>query len=214
VQSVKLQWATPEIDKQILYIARVSNPKNQSSGQTSLLQYLMSHGHVSPFEMANVCFEINTTRDIGRQILRHRSFCFQEFSQRYAATDELGAADLRECRLKDIKNRQNSIPCLDEATVEEWNAIQRNIMKYCGAAYKAALDAGIAKEQARALLPEGLTMSRLYMNGTLRSWIHYLNQRLDPTTQKEHREVAQMVLAELRKVAPITMNAFFPKEST
>lgn len=211
---VKLQWATPEIDQQILYIARVSNPKNQSSGRTNLLAYLMDHGHVSPFEMANVCLEIETTRDIGRQILRHRSFSFQEFSQRYAVVDDLGEAQLRECRLKDIKNRQNSIVCEHQETIDEWNKHQQNIMKACGAAYRAALEAGIAKEQARALLPEGLTMSRLYMNGTMRSWIHYLKQRLDPTTQKEHREVAQAVLRELRTVAPITMNAFFPKEST
>ena len=211
MQSVKLQWATPEIDKQILFIARVSNPKNQSSGQTNLLAYLMEHGHVSPFEMANVCLEINTTRDIGRQILRHRSFSFQEFSQRYAVTDDLSEAQLRECRLRDTKNRQNSIVCEHQDTIDEWNRLQQNIMKACGAAYRVALEAGIAKEQARALLPEGLTMSRMYMNGTLRSWIHYLKQRLDPTTQKEHREVAQMVLADLRKVAPITMDAFFPE---
>jgi len=208
----KIQWATPEIDQQILYIARVSNPKNQHSGNTNLLAYLMRNGHVSPFEMANVCMEIETTRDIGRQILRHRSFSFQEFSQRYAVVES--EADLRECRMNDPKNRQNSIVCSDQETIAEWERLQRNIQKYCGAAYKAALEVGIAKEQARSLLPEGLTMSRLYMNGTVRSWIHYLKQRLDPTTQKEHREVAQAVLAELRTVAPITMQAFFPKEST
>ena len=210
----KIQWATPEIDQQILYIARVSNPKNQSSGRTSLLAYLMEHGHVSPFEMANVCMEIETTRDIGRQILRHRSFSFQEFSQRYAVADELGEASLRECRLKDNKNRQNSIVCKDQKMIEDWNYLQTNIMKACGAAYRAALEAGIAKEQARALLPEGLTMSKMYVNGTIRSWIHYLKQRLDPTTQKEHRELAQLILDQLRQVAPITMKSFFPKEAT
>lgn len=209
---VKIQWSTPEIDKQILLIARVSNPKNQHSGNTNLLAYLMRNGHVSPFEMANVCLEIETTRDIGRQILRHRSFSFQEFSQRYAVVE--GETKYRECRMNDPKNRQNSIVCEDDGIKEEWLRIQRNIQKYCGAAYTAALEAGIAKEQARALLPEGLTMSRLYMNGTMRSWIHYLKQRLDPTTQKEHREVAQAVLGELRTVAPITMQAFFPQEST
>lgn len=208
----KIQWATPEIDQQILYIARVSNPKNQHSGNTNLLAYLMRNGHVSPFEMANVCMEIETTRDIGRQILRHRSFSFQEFSQRYAAVDS--ESELRECRMNDPKNRQNSIVCSDQDTIAEWERLQRNIQKYCGAAYRAALEAGIAKEQARALLPEGLTMSRLYMNGSMRSWIHYLKQRLDPTTQKEHREVAQAVLVELRTVAPITMQSFFPQELT
>lgn len=204
----KIQWATPEIDQQILLMARVSNPKNQHSGNTNLLAYLMRNGHVSPFEMANVCMEIETTRDIGRQILRHRSFSFQEFSQRYAVVES--ESELRECRMNDPKNRQNSIVCSDHSIIDEWERLQRNIQKYCGAAYRAALEAGIAKEQARALLPEGLTSSRLYMNGSMRSWIHYLKQRLDPTTQKEHREVAHAVLEQLRTVAPITMDAFFP----
>ena len=210
--NVKIQWATPDIDKQIMFMARVSNPSGQASENTRLLHYCMEHGHVSPFEMASACLEIDTTRDIARQILRHRSFSFQEFSQRYADVDALGDWELRECRLQDAKNRQNSIECDDNITDAIWGDLQRKIMLECKYAYRAAMKAGIAKEQARALLPEGLTPSRLYMNGTMRSWIFYLKQRLDPSTQKEHRMIAQAVLSELRTVAPITMAAFFPED--
>ena len=210
--SVKLQWATPDIDKQIMYMARVSNPENQNSERARLLYYCMEHGHVSPFEMANVCLEINTTRDIGRQILRHRSFSFQEFSQRYADVTGLGPMEMRECRLQDTKNRQNSLDVgpndMDKAAW--WGATQSRVLALAEECYTAALQMGIAKEQARALLPEGLTPSRMYMNGNLRSWIFYLKQRLDPSTQKEHREIAQQALDVLRAVAPITMDAFFP----
>lgn len=207
--NVDLVWATPDIDKHIMYIARVSNPKNQTSADTRLLYYLMEHGHVSPFEMASVCMEINTTRDIGRQILRHRSFSFQEFSQRYADVEQLGDWALREARLQDATNRQHSLVCHDPDTRDFWHDLQRMVASTAIDAYRAALKAGIAKEQARALLPEGLTPSRLYMNGTMRSWIHYLKQRLDPGTQKEHREIAQQVLDVLRIVAPVTIGAFF-----
>ncbi len=206
---VKLQWATPDIDQQILYMARVSNPDNQRSENTRLIAYLMEHGHVSPFEMANVCIEIETTRDIGRQILRHRSFSFQEFSQRYQDAGKLGTIVNRECRLQDTKNRQNSLECKDDKLRMEWESLQHRVERTAVNAYRQALDLGIAKEQARALLPEGLTMSRMYMNGNMRSWIFYLKQRLDPTTQKEHRELAMQVLQVLRGVAPITMDAFF-----
>ncbi len=206
---VKLQWATPDIDQQILYMARVSNPDNQRSENTRLIAYLMEHGHVSPFEMANVCIEIETTRDIGRQILRHRSFSFQEFSQRYQDAGKLGTIVNRECRLQDTKNRQNSLECTDDKLRMEWESLQHRVERTAVNAYRQALDLGIAKEQARALLPEGLTMSRMYMNGNMRSWIFYLKQRLDPTTQKEHRELAMQVLQVLRGVAPITMDAFF-----
>lgn len=206
---VKLQWATPDIDQQILYMARVSNPDNQRSENTRLIAYLMEHGHVSPFEMANVCIEIETTRDIGRQILRHRSFSFQEFSQRYQDAGKLGTIVNRECRLQDTKNRQNSLECTDDKLRMEWESLQHRVERTAFNAYRQALDLGIAKEQARALLPEGLTMSRMYMNGNMRSWIFYLKQRLDPTTQKEHRELAEQVLQVLRGVAPITMDAFF-----
>ena len=217
MQQVKLMWATPDTDEKIAYIARVSNPKNQANQNiTGLLQYMIKHGHVSPFEMANVCLEITTTRDIARQILRHRSFSFQEFSQRYAAVNSLGKLERRECRLQDTKNRQNSLAV--DLTVDkqrqlayQWEVLQDTLIKKTTEVYEWALEQGMAKEQARAILPEGLTPSRMYMNGTLRSWIFYLQQRLDVTTQKEHREIAQLVLQELRQVAPVTVNAFFPE---
>lgn len=211
---VKLRWSTPDADAEIAYIARVSNPANQANESIAgLLQYCMSNGHVSPFEMVNVCLEINTTRDIGRQILRHRSFSFQEFSQRYQDAAVLPMAPLRECRLQDTKNRQNSIDCLPhehEGLQRWWTEAQMQLHGASLQAYSQALKAGIAKEQARALLPEGLTASRMYMNGTMRSWIHYLGARLDPSTQKEHRELAGQALAIIRKLAPVTINAFFP----
>lgn len=208
---VKLQWATPEIDKQILFMARVSNPANQDRQNSRLLYYCMEHGHVSPFEMASVCLEIDTTRDIGRQILRHRSFSFQEFSQRYADVGVLPEWQARECRLQDLKNRQNSLPCDDAATTAWWMNAQYEQARESLDLYNRALLRGIAKEQARALLPEGLTPSRLYMSGTVRSWIFYLKQRLDPSTQKEHRVLADQALSVLRTVAPVTMDAFFPE---
>jgi thymidylate synthase (FAD) len=207
--NVKLQWATPDIDKQIMYMARVSNPAGQNSENSRLLYYCMEHGHVSPFEMASVCMEINTTRDIGRQILRHRSFSFQEFSQRYEDVSKLSDFVTRECRLQDKKNRQNSIETTDNNVINIWDGLQKRIIEDAQMCYAIALREGIAKEQARALLPEGLTMSRMYMSGTMRSWIHYLKQRLDVSTQKEHREIAQEVLKQLRLVAPVTMQAFF-----
>ena len=211
---VKLQWATPNIDEQIAYQARVSNPENQDNPAIAgLLNYCMREGHVSPFEMANVCLEINTTRDIGRQILRHRSFSFQEFSGRYQSFDALPEADLRECRLQDTKNRQNSLETDDPILQAQWAIHQQRVADEAMAAYGWALEAGIAKEQARALLPEGLTPSRLYMNGTMRSWVHYLGQRLHPSTQKEHRQVAEQALAVLRTVAPVTTSAFFPERT-
>ena len=209
-QQVNVSWATPDIDYKIAYIARVSNPSNQDNPSIAgLLKYMVTHGHVSPFEMANVCLEITTTRDIGRQILRHRSFSFQEFSQRYAAVDSLGEFVEREARLQDVKNRQNSIDTDDLKLQAFWQERQLRVIREAKAAYDWALDSGIAKEQARAVLPEGLTPSRMYMNGTIRSWIFYLQQRLDPTTQKEHRELAELILKELIEIAPITFKAFF-----
>lgn len=211
--TVKLIWATPDADKLVGYCARVSNPANQDNENVSgLLAYCAKHHHWSVFEMATVCLEINTTRDIGRQILRHRSFSFQELSQRYSDVKVLDAAPLRECRLQDLKNRQNSIEITDDsqAGVQRWwSDTQASINGAATEAYKLALLAGIAKEQARALLPEGLTMSRMYMSGTLRSWVTYLQTRLDPSTQKEHRAIAQQALEVLRGAAPVTMNAFF-----
>jgi len=173
----------------VAYAARVSNPSNQNNKDTSakLLKYLIEHKHWSPFEMVSLTLEINTTRDIGRQILRHRSFSFQEFSQRYAeATSFL----IREARLQDPNNRQNSIDTEDLDLIDDWAAVQDEVLDACTEAYTWALSKGIAKEQARAVLPEGLTQTTMYMAGTLRSWIHYCQLRCGPETQKEHREVA------------------------
>ena len=186
---VNLVWVTPEAEEKIAYMARVSNPANQDNPETApkLLKYLINNNHWSPFEMVNVCMEIETTRDIARQILRHRSFSFQEFSQRYAISEDF---EYSEARLQDEKNRQNSIPVQDRELQAFWEEEQRIVLTAAQRAYGRALNAGIAKEQARKVLPEGLTMSRMYMNGTLRSWIHYCNIRCDKATQKEHREVA------------------------
>jgi thymidylate synthase (FAD) len=184
----------------VAYCARVSNPTNQNNTETAekLLKYLVRNQHWSPFEMVNVVMEINTTRDIARQILRHRSFSFQEFSQRYAAVDALYSGPIfREARLQDTKNRQNSTSTEDEELQRDWLDAQRSIWYRAYDTYQLALDAGIAKEQARALLPEGLTPSRLYMNGTLRSWIHYCQLRMGNGTQKEHAEVARSAWQEL-----------------
>lgn len=212
MKQVKLVWATPEADQAIGYCARVSNPGNQDNPDvTRLLNYCMREGHVSPFEMANVCLEINTTRDIARQILRHRSFSFQEMSYRYATVSELPPAGLRECRMQDTKNRQNSIAEGVSDDLQAWWAdAQGAVGNAATEMYNVALALGIAKEQARTLLPEGMAPSRLYMNGTLRSWVHYLGQRLHSSTQKEHRDVAEQALAVLRTVAPVTTAAFFP----
>ena len=209
--NVKVVWATPNIDENIAFIARVSNPDNQKNPLIeNLLRFMEREGHVSPFEMANVCLEITTTRDIGRQILRHRSFSFQELSQRYKdVSDELLKAGLREARMQDKKNRQGSLPCADEVIAENWQHMQEKVFDIAKGAYEWAIERGIAKEQARALLPEGLTPSKMYMNGTIRSWVHYLKQRLDPSTQKEHRLIAEEVLLTLSGIAPVTMSAFF-----
>ena len=192
------------VDEFIAYVARVSNPSNQMNTQTApkLLKYLAKHKHWSPFEMVSICMEIDTTRDIARQILRHRSFSFQEFSQRYAdPTKDLGFVT-REARLQDLKNRQNSIETDDEKLARDWNQIQSNMQDMAKGAYKWAIENGVAKEQARAVLPEGLIQSRMYMNGTLRSWIHYCELRMGVETQKEHREIAAMAWQEITKVFP------------
>ena len=176
----------------IVYMARVSNPKTQTfnSDPARLIRYLIKNQHWSPFELVNVVMEINTTRDIARQILRHRSFAFQEFSQRYAdPTKDLGF-ELREARLQDTKNRQNSIETDDKELQSKWNLMQQTLINNAEHAYNWAIDNGIAKEQARAVLPEGNTQSRMYMNGTLRSWIHYCELRRSNGTQKEHMEIA------------------------
>lgn len=176
----------------IAYAARVSNPKAQSKKDTGgLVKYLIKEHHWSPFEMVHVNMEINTTRDIARQILRHRSFSFQEFSQRYADVTLLGDSfEIREARLQDTKNRQNSVVTDDSSLQIYWKHLQEDLIKEVEENYKRALDKGIAKEQARVILPEGITKSRLYMSGTLRSWIHYCQLRMGNGTQKEHMEIA------------------------
>ena len=190
----------------VAYCARVSNPSNQMNSETAekLLNYLAKHKHWSPFEMVSVCLEIETTRDIARQMLRHRSFSFQEFSQRYANPDQSFDEMFvrREARLQDEKNRQNSIGVDDIELEREWYRIQGRVMWMAEREYKRAIKLGIAKEQARALLPEGLTVSRLYMNGTLRSWIHYIELRGANGTQKEHIEIAKACAEVINKIYP------------
>jgi len=194
--SVRLVSPTPGanlLDK-IAMMARVSNPNNQENTKTAekLVRYLIKHKHWSPFEMANVVLEINTTRDIGRQILRHRSFSFQEFSQRYADVGDIGlGTQLKEARMQDKSNRQNSIVLDNDSRLHYlWSQRQQEVLNLANFAYKWALENGIAKEQARAVLPEGLTISRMYMQGSIRSWMHYIELRSSIETQKEHRDIA------------------------
>jgi thymidylate synthase (FAD) len=212
--TAKLIWATPDADKHMGYVARVSNPANQDNPDVAgLLKYCARNAHWSVFEHAHACIEISTSRDIGRQIIRHRSFAFSEFSQRYADATQLGEFAIRECRTQDLKNRQNSLTTDDSDLTVWWTAAQKRMIDEAQFLYTEALKRNIAKEQARALLPEGLTPSRLYMTGSIRSWITYCQVRMDPSTQREHRLVAQDVLAVLRDVAPVTVGAFFPLEN-
>lgn len=205
----------PDFGKTLLdnvaYCARVSNPANQNNTATSekLVKYLIKNDHWSPLEMVSVCLEIQTTRDIARQILRHRSFSFQEFSQRYAIAD-IGV-DIREARLQDKKNRQNSIETDDETLQEEWNRKQQAVVDQSAEVYKWAIDHGIAKEQARSVLPEGNTISRLYMNGTMRSWIHYIQLRSGNGTQKEHQQIAIACAKAIEPIFPM-INEFITVE--
>jgi thymidylate synthase (FAD) len=211
IMSVKLiSYSKPVEDDQSLqdlvaYCARVSNPANQNNTQTNekLIRYLIKNQHWSPLEMVSVCLEIETTRDIARQILRHRSFSFQEFSQRYAVAD-LGF-ECKEARLQDKKNRQNSIKTDDVELQNVWEQKQKEVAENAQTAYKWALDNGIAKEQARAVLPEGMTISRMYMNGTLRSWVHYISLRSGNGTQREHREIAIACACAIEKIFPMIM---------
>lgn len=188
----------------ISFCSRVSNPSNQYNTETSdkLISYLIKHQHWSPLEMVNVCLEIETTRDIARQMLRHRSFSFQEFSQRYADPTILDF-EIREARLQDSKNRQNSIEINDELLSKEWEKKQKEVIEKSKEVYRWAIGNSIAKEQARVVLPEGNTVSRLYMNGTLRSWIHYLNLRTENGTQKEHSLVAKECAKIISEIFPI-----------
>ena len=194
--------------EQVAYAARVSNPSNQDNSETAekLVRYLIKHQHWSPLEMVSVCMEIETTRDIARQILRHRSFSFQEFSQRYAVAD-LGW-EMKEARMQDTKNRQNSVELnMDENQQRmlsyEWERAQKRVLFAVEKEYKWAIENGIAKEQARAVLPEGITVSRMYMNGTLRSWVHYISLRSANGTQKEHQQIAMACADALEPIFPM-----------
>jgi thymidylate synthase (FAD) len=193
----------------IAFCARVSNPSNQTNTETSdkLIRYLIKHKHWSPLEMVSACIEIETTRDIARQILRHRSFSFQEFSQRYADPTKDLSFVLREARLQDTKNRQNSIeitPTIGGDNLkEQWRWHQQNVINAATSAYQWAVNNGIAKEQARVVLPEGNTVSRMYMNGTLRSWVHFIELRSESGTQKEHRQIAVECAKVIAKVFPM-----------
>ncbi len=204
------EWGLTDVQELIAFCARVSNPANQLNSDTSerLIRYLIKHQHWSPLEMVSACIEITTTRDIARQILRHRSFSFQEFSQRYAdPTKDLNFV-LREARLQDVTNRQNSMPIsgltLKEQNLkEQWEWKQKDVIASATHAYEWAIANGIAKEQARAVLPEGLIESRLYMNGTLRSWIHYCDLRSAHGTQKEHMDIAKAIAKVISTVFPM-----------
>jgi len=224
MMNVKLvSWSSPseemvaegieDVQDLIAYCARVSNPSNQHNKETSekLINYLVDHKHWSPLEMASACLEIETTRDIARQILRHRSFSFQEFSQRYAnPVDDLEFVT-REARLQDPKNRQNSVFTTDLQIHTFWEAYQKRVIEEAKNAYEWAITRGIAKEQARVVLPEGLTMSRMYMNGTLRSWIHYIELRSANGTQKEHMDVARACAEVIADIFPFS-ESFVEKE--
>ena len=198
-------WEPQPIQDLIAFCARVSNPDNQLNTATSakLIKYLIKNKHWSPLEMVNVCMEIETTRDIARQILRHRSFSFQEFSQRYADPTEDLEFVTREARLQDPKNRQNSIECDDIRIKSTWEVRQLEVIDRVQKEYRWAIENGIAKEQARAVLPEGLTMSRMYVNGTLRSWVHYIDLRSAHGTQKEHCEIAITCAEVISKIFPL-----------
>jgi thymidylate synthase (FAD) len=194
------------LEELVAFCARVSNPSNQYNSHTAskLIKYLIKNKHWSPLEMVNVCLEIETTRDIARQILRHRSFSFQEFSQRYA--DPVKELDfvLREARLQDTKNRQNSILTEDKQLQEEWNTRQEKLIELVKETYTWAISKGIAKEQARVLLPEGLTKSRMYVNGTVRSWIHYIDVRSGTDTQREHMLIARECAKVISELFPLS----------
>lgn len=204
MSSVNLVWITPKAEEVIGYCARVSNPANQDNPNVAnLLRYCVKNAHWSVFEMASACIEINAPRDISRQILRHRSFSFQEFSQRYADVGSLPLSGYREARLQDEKNRQNSIETDNEHLVQAWEERQSNLLMAIDAHYKWALANGIAKECARVVLPEGLTPSRVYMSGTIRSWIHFCQVRQGNGTQKEHIEIADKIADVLKQHLPI-----------
>src|SRR5690625_4236425 len=211
----RLIWSTPNGEDLLVYMARVSNPEGQERGDSPerLIRYLIRHRHWSPFEMVSACVEIEAPRDVSRQLLRHKSLHVQEFSQRYQSVEALPAASLRECRMQDERNRQNSLPCDDEVIDDWWMSAQQHDQRLARQRYSAALDLGIAKEVARAVLPEGLTMSRLYMAGTLRSWLHFCSVRSGEDTQQETRQIAHEVAELLREEFPATWRAFEEHEA-
>ena len=211
----RLIWSTPKGEELLVYMARVSNPAGQERGDSPerLIRYLIRHRHWSPFEMVSACVEIEAPRDVSRQLLRHSSLRPQEFSQRYQSVEVLPAASLRECRMQDTSNRQNSLPCEDDDTAEWWEQAQASASAFAGRVYDEALERGIAKEVARAVLPEGLTMSRLYMAGTLRSWLHFCAVRGGEDTQAETRQIAHEVADLLREEFPATWRAFEEHEA-
>lgn len=206
--TVTLKWITPDAQTMIVDCARVSSdPEAAKQPDKRLMGYLVRHKHWSPLEMASACMEIDTTRDIARQILRHRSFSFQEFSQRYQDVSVLGDPVLRECRMQHPTNRQASLPCEDDELSAEWGFVQRDIWNEAMQTYEDALRAGIAKEVARAILPEGLTPSRMFMSGTIRSWVHFIAVRTDPTAQAEVRQIAHAARAILSQQMPVIFDA-------
>ena len=204
-----LVWSTPDGENLIAYMARVSNPDNQDNLQTAprLIQYLVDNQHWSPFEMVGICIEIECPRDIGRQLLRHRSFTFQEFSQRYADVTKLPVSETRQARLQDTKNRQNSLVCEDAELVAWWEAEQLDLRLQANHLYTRALNKGLAKECARAVLPEGLTTSRMYMYGTLRSWMHFYRVRTHPGAQQEIKDLAEKIGAIIEPLYPVSWRA-------
>lgn len=207
MKNVELVWSTPNAEELLVKIARVSNPESAERGENNsrLIKYLVDKQHWSPFEMVNACVSIKTTRDISRQLLRHRSFSFQEFSQRYAKAEFSDAH--REARLQDSKNRQNSIETDDAELRAMWESQQDVVRHYAETAYNMALEWGIAKEQARAVLPEGLTKTHLYMNGNMRSWMHFCNLRTSNGTQKETQEIARSIDEVCAKLWPVSWKA-------
>jgi len=209
--TVKLVWVTPNPEETVAYCARVSAPQNQEKEVGGLLSYCLKHGHFSVFEMASACVEITTTRDIARQIIRHRSFSFQEFSQRYAEPSALTDEYVfREARLQDTKNRQNSIVSND-SELQNWFDYQQHSIQFAAKqVYHEAIAKGIAKEQARVVLPEGLTMSRLYMSGTIRSYVHYCSLRSGHGSQREHTDIAKQIANILREHFPLSGEQLFP----
>jgi thymidylate synthase (FAD) len=211
----RLVWITPEAESQIVYCARVSNPKSQEEGKSPdrLIRYLAKHKHWSPFEMASACFEINTTRDIAAQILRHRSFSFQEFSQRYSASNLLGHAPIPDLRFQDHANKQNSLDDDFGVLAEEFEGRIREVFEQTDKLYQDMLAKGVAKESARKVLPLQ-TPTRLYMSGTIRSWIHYLQIRTGVETQREHRDIALSIQDILKEHLPFTYTALLCPEST